>query len=140
MCKPCLRAGWGTLCSLVAIASLPRHGRNTEHGPFPRFWLTPSNYDGKLLSWSLGCGHLGLDVDTDAVLTRMFRALCGPLYWDRELGDNPYISTDAKLVWVKLMAASRLAMTIGLLPPLFACFIQTISYVCATSIRAFLWI
>jgi hypothetical protein len=66
VCKPCLRAGWGTLCSLVAIASLPRHGRNTEHGPFPRIWLTPSNYDGKLLSRSLGCGHLGLDVVIDA--------------------------------------------------------------------------
>jgi hypothetical protein len=70
VCKPCLQAGWGTLCSLVAIASLPRHGRNTEHGPFPRFWFDPSNYDGKLLSGSLGCGHFGLDVDTDAIIIR----------------------------------------------------------------------
>jgi hypothetical protein len=62
VCKPCLRAGWETLCSLVAIVSSPCHGRNTEHGPFPRIWLTPSNYDGKLLSGSLECGHLGLDV------------------------------------------------------------------------------
>jgi hypothetical protein len=31
-----------------------------------------SDYELELLSTSLGCSHRGLDVDIDAVLTRMF--------------------------------------------------------------------
>jgi hypothetical protein len=47
------------------------------------------------------------------------------------------VERQSQLVRLKLMAASRLAMTIGLLP-LFLVLVLTNSYVCATSTRAFL--
>jgi hypothetical protein len=46
------------------------------------------------------------------------------------------VEQQSQLIWLKLMAASRLAMTIELLPLFLV--VLTNSYVCATSTRAFL--
>jgi hypothetical protein len=80
-CGSCLRAGQESECLSVAIVSSTHHGRNAMSllscfSCLCRI-MNLSSY------LSLGCGHHGLEVDIDAVLTRMFQALCDQLYWDR---------------------------------------------------------